>query len=315
MNEMDYKKYFGFYRARVVDPKPEKYSDYGAVKVSIPDFMSEELGKTESGADINLFKHGLIAYPANNPVGGRNPQKEDESDTSAYYQGCVYTPPKNSYVWICFEGGDIERPYFFAAFDGKSAKLPPEQTLVDNPHQVFTILKTHSGRTICVSDDKDTQRIEITGKKRTLEGDDPAGNDSSTYAIDGNMSTILFDERTGREKLLIRTRLGDYIHIDIDERKLQIEFDNDIIIKSNSNISIEATKKIMIKSGQQCYITSDQAMHIKAGEQGYFNSGGQLNLRSGGFVGIDGIFTYIQSGVSQGAASASPPTPEGSRDS
>jgi len=309
---MDYAKYLGFYRARVVDPMPPTYYKYGAVRISIPDFMQEDICKDSEGSSIDLYKNGLIAYPANNPVGGRN--LEDPENTS-YYQGAVYVPPKNSYVWIFFEGGLIERPFYFSAFDSKAVTLPPEQITVDEPYKVFTVLKTRQGRTIVVSDDTDTQRVEITGKKRKLSGDDPAGNEVSTYTIDENMTTILLDERLGKEKLLIRTYLGDYLHIDIDQRKLHVEFENDINIKTKGNLSIDVKKNIHIKSGGATYLYSQKDFNIKSDKEISYTSGALFSLDASGYIRINGSRTMIQSGPGRKAITAKPNQPIGERDS
>ena len=300
--------YYGLYRARVVevDIKENDYQDYGAIKVSIPDYMIDQIDP-----ELDLYKDGLIAYPANNPVGGRNAQ---DKDGTSYYQGSVYVPPKNSYVWIFFEGGNLDQPRYLSAWDCRASKLPPENRNVDEPHKVYTILKTHSGRTIVVSDSEDVERVEITGKKRKLKGDDPAGNDESTYEIDGNQTTILFDERKGKEKILIRTYKGDYIHIDIDERKLHMNFENDINIKTNGNLSIDVAKDLHIKTGGSQYIYSKGEQHLKSEQTGCITYDKGINMNSSGVVRIDGVKTLIQSGIKRRAQSSNPDEPRGERD-
>lgn len=280
MVDIDYKQYYGFHRARVVDPHPSELWKYGAVRVFIPDFMSTLVsGHTLVGSNssesesIDEHKNGLIAYPANNPIGGRN---NEGNDQDSHGQGCVYIPPKNSYVWVFFEGGNLEKPYYFSAFDSRNAELPPEQTLVNDSHKVYTILRTHQGRTICVSDDEDSQRIEITGKKRQLDSSNPSGDSSSTYTIDGNMTTILLDERSGKEKLLIRTYNGDFLHIDIDQRKLQAKFENGIIFETNGKFSIKADS-IHMNSDGDTKITGE-SVHIYSRWEGYVTAGRDLEL-------------------------------------
>ena len=301
-------KYFGIYRARVVevDIVENDYQDYGAIKVSIPDFMIDQID-----TNIDMYKDGLIAYPANNPIGGRNTQ---DKDGTSYYQGTVYIPQKNSYVWIFFEGGNLDQPRYLSAWDCRASKLPPENRNVDEPHKVFTVLKTNSGRTIVVSDSEDVQRIELTGKKRKLSGSDPAGNSESTYVIDENQTTILFDEREGKEKILIRTHKGDYIHIDIDERKLQLSFENDINIKTNGNLSIDVAKDLHIKTAGNQYIHSKGEQHLKSEQSGCITYDKGVNINSTGNVRIDGNRTLVQSGITKRSASSNPRTPSGERD-
>jgi len=300
--------YYGLYRARVVevDIKENDYQDYGAIKIAIPDYMIDQID-----SDINLYKDGLIAYPANNPIGGRNSQ--DKEGTS-HYQGSVYVPAKNSYVWVFFEGGNLDQPRYLSAWDCRASKLPPENRDVEEPHKVYTILKTHSGRAIVVSDSKDVERVEITGKKRKLQGDDPAGNTESVYEIDDNQTTILFDERQGKEKILIRTHKGDFIHIDIDERKLQMSFENDINIKTNGNLSIDVAKDLHIKTGGNQYIHAKGGQNIKSEQVGCITCDKEINMNSSGVIRIDGVKTFIQSGIRRRAASSNPEEPKGERD-
>jgi hypothetical protein len=305
------KVYNGFYPARVTEVDIEGLKEYGAIRVSIPDIMIEEVGKAGS-ENIDLNKNGLIAYPANNPFGGRD--SNDEATDEHFYGGCVYIPPLGSTVWVFFLYGNLEKPFYWNAVNYKYAKLPPEQTTADEPHKVYTVIKTRQGRTICVSDDTNTQRVEITGKKRKLSGKDPAGNSDSTYDIDGNMNTILMDERDGKEKILIRTHKGDYIHIDVDQRKLHMYFKNDIIIQSGGNINIHSEKNIDMHSKENTRIQSDKSLNLSTGTRGAISSSQNLNLNSGQEVIINGIKTKIQSGIESVAVPAKIIDPIGSRD-
>jgi len=221
---------FGNYRSKVVENKdPEMF---GRVLVWIPDLMPE----------VQQDK-GIWARPANNPLGGRNM----ENDSDHHYMGTSYIPKKGSWVFVFFEGGNINRPYYFGALDLENTKVLPENQLGSNYQDKWTVLKTHEGRAIIVSDDSDDARTEITGKKRELKTP-PTGDTASVYKIDDNQTTILLDERDNLQKLLIRTYKGDFIHIDIDERKLQIQFEDDFQIESKGNL----------------YLTVEDDMHIKS---------------------------------------------------
>jgi len=240
-------KYYGNYRAKVVDNKdPEKYA---RVKVWIPDLMPE-VSEDE----------GLWARPANNPIGGRNDEQK--------YAGSIYIPPKGSWLWVFFEAGNPNRPYYFGALELQNSKTLPENQVGSNYQNKWTIIKSLEGRTIIVSDDPDDARIEITGKKDKLSGDAP-GDTDSVYDIDGNQNVILLDERDSKQKVLIRTKKGDFLHIDIDERKLQGYFANGINLKTDKFLYLQAAK-INIKSD------SDFNM-----------SGGKINLKSDGDVNIE----------------------------
>jgi hypothetical protein len=235
-------KYLGFYRAKVVEVNIEN-NNYGGIRVFIPDLM------TTLDPDYDENKMGIIAYPANSPLGGRNPENKD-----SYYTASVYIPPKGSFVWVFFEMGDVNRPYYFASLDIRTSKLPPENRNVQEPHKVYTIIKSGKGRSIIVADSEDVQRVEITGKKRMLQGADPAGNADSVYETDGNQTTILLDEKEGAEKLLIKTHYGDYLNIDISNRRLNAYFSNGIRIKTDQKLSIQAGTNIEIKAGQEIHM-------------------------------------------------------------
>ena len=296
---------------RVVENDIKGYEDYGVVRVALPDFMVESLGTDGEGKSIDLEINGILAYPANNPVGGRS---VEELDKEHWYQGSVYIPPRGSTVWVFFQDGDLESCFYWNAVNYQYSKLPPEQTTADEPHKVFTVLKTHQGRAIVVSDDENTQRVEITGKKRTLSGTDPAGNSDSTYTIDDNQTTVFLDEREGTEKLLIRTYKGDFIHVDIDERKLQIEFNGDINIKTSGSFSVEAGKDIQMKADGSAYLSGDQGLHLKSNSQAALGSADKMNIFSGSIIALDGSQTFVQSGKATDARTASPNPPEGERD-
>lgn len=214
-------EYFGFYRAEVINNKdPQKY---GRCLVYIPLIMPT--------IDPN---DGLWAYPANNPMGGRN-----NDETESFYCGTCYIPRIGSYVLVFFEGGNINRPYYMGGIDVEISKVLPENQVGTNYEDKWTIFKAPSGRCIIISDDPDDERLEITGKKRKLKTP-PTGDEDSVYEIDGNQTTILLDERDGKEKILLRSRKGDFINFDITDRQLHISLNREIVLKSNSTIQFEA---------------------------------------------------------------------------
>lgn len=230
----------GFFRAKVVDANDP--DDYGRVKVWIPDDMPKV-----SDSD------GMWASPANNPIGGLNA----DGDSSHYYQGTSYIPAKGSWVWIFYENGRTEKPYYFASLDLKNSKILPENRVGGSKYKKWVIFKSHAGRAIVISDDSDDERVEITGKKRQIS-DSPSGDTGSVYTIDGNQTTILLDERTGEEKILIRTHKGDFINIDTENRKLQIKFQSDITIETGGSLFIKAGGNMNFKASGN--INSDAAI-------------------------------------------------------
>jgi len=255
---------FGFYRAKVVDNDDKE--KFGRVLVWIPDIMSY-LPDTA----------GLWARPANNPIGGRNEEDGDNNN----FMGTSYIPSNGSWIWIFFEGGNVNRPYYFGALDLENAKVLPEVQL-GNTNDKWVIFKSHDGRTITISDDPDDARVEITGKKRKIT-EPPSGDTGSVYTIDGNQTTILLDERDGKEKILLRTHKGDFLHIDIDEQKLQAYFKDDIHIKSDNNIYITAKEEFHIKTefGELNISSNADDINIKAIGKINQESADATNIKSG----------------------------------
>jgi len=128
--------------------------------------------------------YGILAYPANSPVGGYN-----ANDNCSHYQTTVYTPLKGEWVWVFFEGNNTAHCFYFAAFKYRHAPLPWENRGIREPNRSYTLIKTKMGRSIVVCDSRDKQRIEIMGKKRFLHPSSggvpfPEGDLWSTYAID-----------------------------------------------------------------------------------------------------------------------------------
>jgi hypothetical protein len=314
---MDINAAYGNYRAKVVENKdPQKY---GRVKVWIPDIMPE----------VSDSK-GIWARPANNPLGGRNKQGSDN-----HYMGTSYIPGKGAWVWVFFEAGNINRPYYFGALDLENTHVLPENQVGDNYEDKWTIIKTGDGRAIVVSDDPSDQRVEITGKKDQLSNP-PTGNVASVYEIDGNQNVILLDEREGKQKVLIRTKKGDFLHIDIDEQRLQAKFADDmrfecggdfyLTVKGNINIMSEGGNGFLqIKSGGLSVKVGGDYVEQVDGSRGHNIQGdsftttnGSIHHRASGAINDDACELNEQggqAGTAIDATDAQPANPIGGRDS
>ena len=277
--------YSGFFRAIVNDNNdPEMF---GKVKVFIPDIMDP---------DIVDHSKGLWAFPANNPMGGRSPDNQ-----GANYSGTSYVPRKGSWVWVFFESKNPNRPYYFGALDIAASKVLPECQVGAQPFNKWVIFKSQDGRCIVVSDDPDDERIEITGKKSAIT-EPPAGDTNSVYTIDGNQTTILLDEREGKEKILIKTYKGDFFNINVEARELHAQFESDIRIYTKGSMHLQSAKDINIKcSGDlkvqgsaSTSITSDGDLDLQ-GSNVNTSAGGNIVL-SGGNVGINGGTVVLTGG-------------------
>jgi len=253
MDQGTTERLYGNYRAEVVNNRDEQ--QFGRVLVWIPDLM-EGVSKDK----------GVWARPANNPIGGRNMDGAPDN----HYAGTSYIPLTGSWTWVFFEAGNINRPYYFGALDLENTKVLPENQVGTNYEAKWTVLKSPDGRAIVISDDPDDRRVEITGRKLFLDGR-PTGNTSSVYTITGNQNTILLDEREGKEKILIKTRNGDFIHIDIEDKDLEIQFQNDMHVALGGNM----------------YLRTDGEMHFMATGGIFMSTAGEFNLFAGGRINIE----------------------------
>jgi hypothetical protein len=251
---------------------------------------------------------GLWARPANNPVGGRNMEENDEH----HYMGSSYIPKIGSWMFVFFEGGNVNRPYYFGALDLENTPVLPENQVGSNYEDKWTIFKSHMGRCIVVSDDPDDERVEITSKKRQISNP-PTGDLDSVYQIDGNMTTVLLDERNGKEKVLIRTRKGDYLHIDIDEQQLQAFFESDIKIRTNGNLSLQVEGNMDVKVAGDIKQSGLSNIHINAGSKLNNQAGSNMNFKASAMIASDCAMKMDQSGMAEKADSSSPSNPAGER--
>lgn len=323
--QSDENKYYGFYRARVVEVDIEEDGEknaYGAVRVFIPDVHTKEVD-----TEMDEFKDGILAYPANSPLGGYN---YDDNEKSSYSARSVYTPLKNSYMLVFFEGGDISRCFYLCPWiptpdpndsseeggeEAKPVKLPPEcrGEKLETPHKVVMIYKSYDGRAIVISDDPNEPRIEITGKKRMLKKETPEGDEESVYTIDGNQTTILIGEKDGTEQVLIKTHMGDFIHIDTDKQNLDIKMAKNISMECGETFSLKA-KEIQVKSLTSAVYESGTDTSIKAGTTLSLTGSTTVGITSVGPVTVDAPNFITQSGASTAPKkSAQPIEPIGER--
>ena len=247
--------WYGFYRGKVIDSHDLK--KLGRVKMWIPDLMPE--GAAE---EMDPCLKGLWAHPANNAMGGRNlPDMMGDicEFDEGWYQGSCLIPPEGSWMWIFFENGDPNWPYYFAAADTGARKVLPENQQGPDWEKKWTIIKTRMGRVILCSDDTDDERVEITGKKRLITNE-PDGDDDSVFTIDENQTTILMDERAGHEKLLIRDYRGNYINLRTNDEGVQ----DQLHIYMKDDIHIETLKNLYIKTGEDMHIENGAKYKLHA---------------------------------------------------
>ncbi len=291
----DKSKLSGFFRAEVTDNKDPQL--HGRVKVRIPDIMP---GITSG--DVGW------ARPANNPISGLNKNGNEQH----YYSGSCYVPPIGSWVFVFFENGNPNKPYYLGGLDLENTKVLPECQVGGSPEKKWVVYKSHSGRAIVISDDPDDERVEITGKKRQISNP-PVGDTQSVYTIDGNQTTVLIDERSGKEKILIKDHKGNYINFDIENQKLNIFMHCDIHVKSDGSIYFKASDSIHFKAGENINIHAAGTVNNKGDSNVNVQSGGSLNELAGGSVNIDGSDVNEMCGSAGPATDATNATPNGDR--
>jgi len=312
---------FGFYRAKVTEVDIESDVDgiknaYGQIRLFVPFYM------TDKDPNFDEDRMGVLGYPANSPMGGRN---DKDIDKESFYQGTVYVPRKGSWVWCFFEGGNENKCYYMGSIDIENTMLPPENrnkdatgAPMDEPHRSYTILKTSAGRSIIVCDSEDCARIEITGKKANLtDGEDtgPEGDDASAFDIDDNMTTILLDERTDSEKILIRSHKGDFINFDINDQSLQISIAGDIHVKNTGELHWHTVGDAHIVIDGNVYTKVGASKYLTVGEDHQISVGKSTSNQSADLHTIDASSDVpIQSGQSVVAKTPSVVDPEGERD-
>jgi hypothetical protein len=278
-DELLTERLYGNYRAKVVDNKDKEM--FGRILVWIPDIMPD-IPDTQ----------GLWARPANNPIGGRNaPANKGGGDLEEnYYMGSSFIPRKGAWVWVFFEAGNINRPYYFGALDLENTPVLPEnQYDKDVPNSgknyedKWTIFKSNDGRAIVISDDPDDKRVEITGRKKLMKSKDltqpPTGDVYSVYRIISNQNTILLDERDGKEKILIKTHKGDFIHIDIDDSDLEIQFSRDMHLALGGNLFVRTQGEMHFLSGGGITMSTAGEINLFAGKRFNIETGDEFNRK------------------------------------
>lgn len=286
---------YGFYRGIVLDnrdPSIDKEGKtYGRVKVHIPAIMEEETC-------------GIWAYPGNNPIGGRHTlsisEKKDSNGGKQEYCGCFYVPPNNAAVWIFFENGDSNRPFYIGGLDIKSKEAPPECIGGSKPEERWIVFRSPQGRTIVISDDEENCRIEITGKKSSV---------SDPYGIKGNQKTILIEDGQN-EKILISDQNGNYVNINTKTNDINVNAKNIVRIHADNSIYLD-TNYI----GMKCSAIGINSNDLDASLGGGARIGGGKVSFTGSAVAFDAGSVSSNCGAadSPGAYKPDPGTNSGDR--
>ena len=148
---------YGIFRAKVVDNKDEEMTT-GRIKVWIPALHYPKIKEED--------EDGVWAWPCT-PFAASNLEKEGEPVSDF---GSLYVPPKDSFVFVFFEDGDVNKVRYFGGVVLEGA-IPTENQGGEEPWNKHTVIKTLDKRIIFVSDDtKSDASIIIRGKDRSEDG-------------------------------------------------------------------------------------------------------------------------------------------------
>ena len=117
----------------------------------------------------------------------------------------------------------------------------------------------------------------------------------------------------GKEKVLIRTRLGDYLHIDIDEQQLQAFFEKDINIRTNGNLNLRVEGNMEVKVAGNIKQTGLSNIDVLSGSELNSEAGSNMNFRAAEVIASDCTTKMDQSGLAANAKESNPTNPEGGR--
>jgi len=132
-------------------------------------------------------------------------------------QGFYFIPEIDQEVLVAFVNGDVQYPIIIGTLWSQQAS-PPEQN--DNGNNDIKKIRSRSGHEI-VFDDSEESKLEIS----TISG-----------------HRILLDDSSGNETISIEDNGGGLIKLDAAS--------NEILIKSNMDVSIEATNIKINASGE-----------------------------------------------------------------
>jgi len=221
------------YRAKVVDT--EDPLKLGRVKVWIVDSM-------EGFVEDNK---GLWAMPGNNCfVGNRDSELVGRDDL-----GSLFIPPKETYVYVTFEDGDFNKPFYHVGLNlSTNETVPIENQYGKKWWDKWTLIKTPQGRQILVSDDDtNDESVIIRGKylargKRAFLGDPRYPYNSMYFQI---------WEKSGEEYILIKDTKNQWIKLDTANTCIRIQHPTGsyIELSDSGDIIIQAAKNVYIN----CY--------------------------------------------------------------
>jgi len=187
LSGIEHKRYYGFYRARVIDNVEKKnlkgkLEKTGKIEVFIPTLMFD-------AADL---AKGIYAYPSMFSFAQNQDmmnQPPDETDKHKHDYGAFLVPPKGSYVYVFFEDGDPNSPRYLPFSPTQITASPLYEPMNKlHPEKEYYVLKTPHGHRIFLSDNNDRilartyQNFFVEIREETTEpkNDGSSDNDEGT---------------------------------------------------------------------------------------------------------------------------------------
>ncbi len=223
--------YLNFHRALVLDNNDPKF--FGRVKVYIPDIMApintqppsnsnmpaNSIPPNSSPPPISPNAPGLWALPANTGFSGSNSQMPTEG---GQFSGSSLIPVVGQWIWIFFENGDLNRPYYIGGLNIKDTPITYENTQGSQPYNKWILFRSPSGKKVSISDDPTDTQVKITGSMKNPT----AISDTSDH------TTFSILETNGTRQVVMQDPNGNYFRMQQDANKIEIVSNSNTILNT-----------------------------------------------------------------------------------
>lgn len=192
--------------------------------------------------------------------------------------GHYFLPEVGDHVLVCFEQGNIEKPYVIGCIPRENDQFLKKTADEDNQYKK---IMTRHGNTILFEDNKEGE-----GDKDKIKIETP----KSTHRIelDNEKGLMLISDKDGKNKIEIQT--GDSGKMEIfAEKKLTIKVGDNITLTmngSNGTTELETTKLDVKVNGNMNYTSTGGA--TLEGSTVSMKSTSSMNLESSAAVKISG---------------------------
>ena len=281
--------YLNFHRALVLDNNDPKF--FGRVKVYIPDIMApidtqapsnsnmpaNSIPSNSTPPPVSPNAPGLWSLPANTGFSGSNSQMSNEG---GQFSGSSLIPVVGQWIWIFFENGDLNRPYYIGGLNIKDTPITYENTQGSQPYNKWILFRSPSGKKIHISDDPTDTQVKITGSMKNPK----AISDTSDH------TTFSILETNGTKQVVMQDPNGNYFRMHQDANKIEIVSNaNTILNTGQTQIAINHdTDQVFMKNSTGT--VNIQGSNITTQTQGSVQTqavGPIIATNNGGVVHLD----------------------------